>query len=245
MALVSRQPKRIYPRMPKRLPLIDQYLLYALSFDGVDDYVSIPHSPSLNLADFSIILIFKTSMTGVWQAMFQKGVVNGNYINYGLQISSTNKLCGRFGAGTTGPAYTGNIIVTDGRWHCGAVTYDRVYLKVYVDGRLDISQALSYTPYTNTEMLSIGMWYGTSYPYTGLIALALLYSRALSQAEIQYDMYNPLSPVRDGLVLFLPMIEGSGISVKDYSGLGNNGTLYGGVSWVELAKYEIPAAIGL
>jgi hypothetical protein len=41
------------------------------------------------------------------------------------------------------------------------------------------------------------------------------------------------------------MIEGLGTTVNDYSGFGNNGTLYGGVSWRELMKYEIPAAAGL
>lgn len=41
MALALRYPKTVYPRMPKALPKIE-YPLYALYFDGVDDYVRVP-----------------------------------------------------------------------------------------------------------------------------------------------------------------------------------------------------------
>jgi len=79
----------------------------------------------------------------------------------------------------------------------------------------------------------------------GYLALPCIYNRGVSQADIWHNIYNPLNPIRDGLVLFLPMVEGSGISVADYSGLGNNGTISGGVSWEELMLWEIPAAAGL
>jgi hypothetical protein len=45
--------------------------------------------------------------------------------------------------------------------------------------------------------------------------------------------------------MFLPMIEGLGTAVQDLSGYGNNATLEGGVSWVKLSKYELPAEAGL
>jgi hypothetical protein len=35
------------------------------------------------------------------------------------------------------------------------------------------------------------------------------------------------------------MTEGIGTSVRDFSGYGNNGTLYNGVGWRELMKYEV------
>jgi hypothetical protein len=77
------------------------------------------------------------------------------------------------------------------------------------------------------------------------IAQVLIYNRALSDQEIQEIYYNPLDPPRNGLVLWLPMIEGSGTVVKDYSGNNNNATLYNGVAWRELSQYEIPAGAGL
>jgi arabinan endo-1,5-alpha-L-arabinosidase len=41
---------------------------------------------------------------------------------------------------------------------------------------------------------------------------------------------------RDGLVLELPFQEGSGTTCRDWSGNNNNATLYGGVTWKQLAS---------
>ena len=38
-------------------------------------------------------------------------------------------------------------------------------------------------------------------------------------------------PLASGLVLGMPFAEGSGATVYDYSGQGNNGALNGGVTW--------------
>jgi hypothetical protein len=74
--------------------------------------------------------------------------------------------------------------------------------------------------------------------FNGLIALPRIYNIALSLAEIHRNIRNPLNPVRGGLVLWLPMVEGFGTAVRDFSGYGNNGTIYGAL-WSDLAKCEV------
>jgi hypothetical protein len=246
MAIVLRQPKRVYLRKPKRLPLIEQYPLYTLSFDGVDDYVAVPHNDVLNVQSHTVELWLYERTLKSWNPF--AGLIRKGYTDYSFQIllyptgeiktwlKGTDESHTSFSLGT----------ITLNKWYHIAYTYDGSYVTLYLNGVALTSTAYSKTLTTNTEELRIGEGglIGSRTP-DGLIALPCIYNRPLSQGEIQHNIYNPLSPVRDGLVLFLPMLEGLGTAVYDYSGQGNNGTLYGGVSWRELMKYELPAAAGL
>ena len=58
-----------------------------------------------------------------------------------------------------------------------------------------------------------------------------IYDRALSENEIK-TLYNG-GDIRDGLVLYLPMDEGSGNTVYDHSGNNNHGTIYG-ATWSQV-----------
>jgi hypothetical protein len=64
--------------------------------------------------------------------------------------------------------------------------------------------------------------------FLGFIAQVLIYSRALSGSEIQYNYQNPNNPITNGLVLWLQADPKyiSGNTWLDLSGYGNNGTIY-------------------
>jgi hypothetical protein len=65
----------------------------------------------------------------------------------------------------------------------------------------------------------------------------LIYSRALSDSEIQYNYNNPNNPITNGLVLWLQADPKyvSGNTWLDLSGYNNNGTIYG-AQLVQLEK---------
>jgi hypothetical protein len=233
--------------MPRRLPLVDQYPLYALSFDGYDDYASIPASPSLVGTVMSVEL---------WYKQFElrhMGLVGQYYNNtdrwvIGTDPDNSYKL-GVFADGAF--RIWADEVALNNIWYHVVVVWDGSLLKMYVNGKLQSSTS-TYNPFTiasgATTYIGVSWYEPRAYArwYKGLIGEVRIYNRALSEAEIQHNMYNPLNPIRDGLVLWLPLVEGSGTSVKDFSGFGNNGTLHNGVRWVELdAKYEIPAETGL
>jgi hypothetical protein len=73
--------------------------------------------------------------------------------------------------------------------------------------------------------------YSSSF-FNGLIADVQVYNRALSEYEIKWLHNNgkgrPFSAIRDGLVLWLDPSRWRGSSyVKDLSGYGNHGVIYG------------------
>jgi len=239
---VLRLPKRVHPRVPKCLPIMEQYPLYALSFDGVDDYVGVANSASLNPSSaVTVEAWFKTSVVHdgaiVWKPY---GTYNPTY-GFAYFGKAYNTIEGRVvdsGGTLHGVSFAWTA---DGRWHHLALTYDGSTLKIYLDGVLKSSASWSGSIASSTYAVRLGDRETEHMYFNGLIALPRIYSGALSLAEIHRNIRNPLNPVRDGLVLFLPMIEGSGTTVRDFSGYGNNGTLYNGVSWRELAKYEVQA----
>jgi hypothetical protein len=243
MALVLRQPKRVYPRMPKRLPLIEQYPLYTLSFNGTDGYMDCGNSVSLDITDaITVEFWLKTDRAIDYQFALSKGSGGSGYE---FAFDSIPRVDWEMRNGT-------NLWLASARftyvnaWHHFAGTFDGstgVGI-LYIDGVLKGQVTGASIGSNPTAKLYIGARAPSNLATRGFIALVRIYHRVLSQVEIQYNIYNPLNPIRDGLVLFLPMIEGLGTAVYDYSGQGNNGTLYGGVSWRELMKYELPAAIG-
>jgi hypothetical protein len=240
LALALRQPKRVYPRMPKSLPLLEQYPLYALSFDGVDDYMTVPSSASLNLSNYTIELWFAPYVTGSLPTLLSKGPQSNTDGYWWILMSSDLSLVSYQYAYGTGHSSVGwTVSIVEGKWYLLDITVSGESITLYVNGVSEGTKTASGKIDETGHALFFGGYLGTRYLYKGLIDEVRVYNRALSQAEIQRNVRNPLNPIRDGLVLFLPMVEGVGTVVRDFSGYGNNGTLYNGVSWRELAKYEV------
>jgi hypothetical protein len=223
-----------------------QHPLYALAFDGIDDYVAIPNSNTLNLGNngtISFWIKFTKGTANYWYDLISKA--KWAQSGYCIIIEQTG---GHAGISLDSSIWEPADTITPGVWHHIVFTWTPTTLKYYRDGVLIASTSGTYTVTANTNTVNLGQrnnGYLGIYNLKGSFGEVLFYNRALSDTETQHNVWNPLNPVRDGLVLWLPMIEGSGTTVKDYSGNANNGTLYNGVVWRELSKYEIPAGAGL
>ena len=248
MALALRYPKTVYPRMPKALPKIEQYPLYSLYCNGVDNYLYIPFNWSVLQNGFTIMLWVKpnayANMDVLRHGTAPQGIIsyfaiyyNNTYKRFEFAWRSTDTSEGTY---PFPPANT----ATEPRWYNIVWAWDVSYSYVYQDGilRVKVADTRSGKGIAFTDIY-LAMKLYSSY-LNGYIAPFLIYTRPLSPAEIKHNIFNPLNPVRDGLVVWLPMLEGYGTTVKDYSGYGNNGTIYG-ATWKELALYEIPAGAGV
>lgn len=136
----------------------------------------------------------------------------------------TNNLLIRLGDGTTAYSYTGAAAVFNNLWHHLVMTYDGARVKLYVDGALDIDQALAITVYNTALPTHIGHRYG-GYIFTGSIDEVRFYSTALTAGNVAtryaagVGLYGTTPDT--GLVAGYHCDEGSGSTCSDYSGNAN------------------------
>lgn len=207
---------------------------WVLSFDGTDDYMKIYDSSSLRPSSWTVIL---------WMRYLTTEYVKANTHPFYKYQSGVNAwgLINKWGAapimaavydGTT--IYLTNIYyMTDLKWHMvtGRYDADEPSLSLFIDGSLfhKKTNVPSGLVFDNTADVKIPYDSGRAFQ----LAILQVYNRALSASEIQHNKENPMNPVTDGLVLWLKMEEGSGTTVHDYSGYGNDGTIYG-ATWTEI-----------
>jgi len=183
----------------------------ALHFDGINDYISIPSSPTLlpqneikleawvkrdSNADGSII-----SKNGPYYL----GIVN-NKIDGRLYINGWH-----FVSGTT------NLLLD--QWYHLAMTYNGSEIKLFVNGVEDVSAAVNGSIANIGSILTIGWGEpGVNFFFNGTID------------EVLIDN-SSTTPTTVGTVGYWKFDEGYGNLAYDSSGFNNTGTLQNGASW--------------
>ena len=224
---ITREPARTLLHPPKR---------YCLYYDGENDYVEVAHSSSLNITDAITI----EALVRVNRFVNDYPVIVGKHNAYVSRFQAldiaTGKMMASFYIGGDWVHIYGNTEIDAGKWIHHVVTFKSdVGTKLYLNATLDKEHSTTGTIGTTTNPVLIGNYEGLVRYLDADIALVRIYNRALSASEIQHNYLNPMSPVLDGLVLWLSLEEGSGTTAHDESGNGNDGTIYG-ASWVEVTR---------
>jgi hypothetical protein len=162
----------------------------ALSFDGAQNYVSVPTSASLNLSSFSISAWTETTSTTNWQWIAEKATSgNGNYYFY--YESSPNKLvCGFWNGSFYNHSYAWTP--STNTWYHLACTFDSAgqIVNIFINGSPVFSASETHTPSTNGNSLWIGRSSeNNAFTWTGPLDDVRIYNRALSASEI-WRLYN-------------------------------------------------------
>jgi hypothetical protein len=126
-------------------------------FDGVDDYISMPHSDSLNLGtgDFTISVWVKYSDTNNDADILRKGNTADTIPNnYKLELSS-NRIAGNLYDGGDSRVETTEAY-NNGIWHFVVFRRQAGTIYLYVDGNLKASQTGAGRDVSNTSTFSIG-----------------------------------------------------------------------------------------
>lgn len=108
--------------------------------------------------------------------------------------------------------------------------------RMYANG-LTFTQALDFNQQCTTPMGSSGMYYGarnnTSFRFAGAIIPGYFLANYVANAQEIKDDYYAGKPISGGTKIWdYRCNEGSGATIKDYSGNGYDITLVGGPLWV-------------
>jgi hypothetical protein len=171
----------------------------ALSFDGVNDMVTVVDSALLDLTTGMTLSawIFPTAHgNGVWRNVLIKerpgGEVYNLYSNTDTNVPTVYVV--RNAAPGTPLEARGTAQVPLNTWTHLAATHDGATLRLYVNGAQIGSRAVSGSLLTSTGALRIGGNAVWGEFFQGRIDEVRIYNRALSPGEIQNDMTRPITP---------------------------------------------------
>ena len=177
---------------------------HALSFDGIDDYIKIADSNSLDLTSaFTFEAWIKLTSTGY-------RYIGDKYHVYGLKIQdNTSRPLGFVEAGGTIYEVTSSEQITLGTWVHLATTYDGSALKIYVNGELKgTNNGPNGNIYSSSGDLFIGRYGGkdwktrNNYSFDGLIDEVRISDEALSPQQLGYNESLAAIPEPASLSLF-------------------------------------------
>ncbi|MFA5795419.1 MAG: LamG-like jellyroll fold domain-containing protein [Candidatus Brocadiia bacterium] len=165
----------------------------ALSFDGVNDYVSFNYASLLNGGDFSLQCWFKTSASGIYQGLFFKNDTHPPYKWLALRITQANALQFNCWDGYSEFILTDNLSVTDGKWHCATMVRNSNTAILYLDGAKRTQGTLSLNLNDIAGTVFIGVEncidFNSRYFFNGQIDEGKIYNYARTSEQVQAD-YN-------------------------------------------------------
>lgn len=201
--------------------------MYAGSFDGAD-YISVANSSNQHIPlNGAVTMAAWVKISGNGSIIYKLNT--SNFVNgYAMGTSSGCLSTSFFGSDGSGGDVTDftTCTITDNSWHHVVATYDYKTVKLYVDGILRTSQALTVsTSMATTDAMTLA---GDQFSkITGLQDETRVYNRALSGAEVT-QLYN-WGP---DPVAFWKMEEKTGTTISDSTGNGNTSSAFtGDVAW--------------
>jgi hypothetical protein len=165
----------------------------ALTFDGVNDWVTVQDSASLDLSTRATVeaWVFPAALGNAWRTVLIKEqpgqLVYALYANNDALRPSGHLF-------TTGDLYAnGSAQLSANAWSHLAMTWDGATQRLYVNGNQVATRAVAGTLVNSAGALRFGgnsvwpEWFG------GRLDEIRIYDRALTQAELQTDMTRPVT----------------------------------------------------
>ncbi|VIO79406.1 Exoglucanase B [Bradyrhizobium ivorense] len=170
----------------------------AASFDGLNDFITIPNSASTNISGNALTLSMwinpqpLASGDSVVLGKFWNTTMASPYYQYGLELSGGNKTDFLVGTASGPLIASGGTTLPYNQWTHLAITFDGAQVRTYVNGTLVNTQALVGTITARGNSMNIGADASTGQFYHGALDDVRIYSRVLTQAQIQTDMATPV-----------------------------------------------------
>ena len=240
------------PRLSNEVSTLDYprattHTARAVSFDGSNDYVTIPDTNDFSFGDGSNDSPFSVSAwikmdTASRYTIASKGASDGGDFEWMIANTGTNLDFYIWDESTNGSRYVNVAGATlapfVGRWTHVVVTYDgsgnRSGMKIYLNAESQTLGGADDGSYTAMENLGGALTINKERTFygDGLMNSFRIYSAELTLAQIKEIYEAPEQALPTGisssnLKVNLPMQEGSGKAVIDISGNDNHGELVG------------------
>ncbi|MDR3705752.1 MAG: sialidase domain-containing protein [Paludibacteraceae bacterium] len=184
------------------------YTSNALYFDGTNDYIAIPDNSKLDLtSDYTITAWVKPENFN-----YLAGIVSKYH------TPATPSYVLRLGRYSPYQAFnfdekntSSNTLLTSNTWYHVAAVKSGTTRTLYVNGSaVSLTDTASFTPVANGDSLLIGLDYRMDKRFfNGLIDEVSIWSKALSQSEIQSGMSNGFSGSATNLVAYYKFDQGT------------------------------------
>ncbi|HWC66681.1 MAG TPA: PKD domain-containing protein, partial [Acidimicrobiales bacterium] len=209
----------------------------ALDLNGVNDFVEIAHSETLDIArELTLEVTFRVDAFGnTWMPLVQKSDGTGTaHRAFSLWVNAAGFLHFTSADGSFQDSVnTPNGSIQPGKWYhfAGVMDRDTGRLDAYLNGELVASGFVRPTDaFLTSKPLLIGQTFETSAgfsPFNGAIDEVRLWDSARSQPDIRRDMAKVLTGAEAGLAGLWRFNEISGFKVLDASPNANHGQLGG------------------
>ncbi|MFN2500367.1 MAG: LamG domain-containing protein, partial [Pyrinomonadaceae bacterium] len=167
----------------------------AFSFDGVDDFVEVANSPTLNLTQaLSVDAWINPSVANQNGGVVEKTVGGGVNTQYNVFLEGGQlKFRLIIVPGVDHRTIASDSVIPINAWTHVAATWDGATMKLFVNG-VQQAQTLAVSPPINsgTGPTLIGANGSGVYHFAGLIDEVEIFNRALSASEVQ-SLYNASS----------------------------------------------------
>lgn len=224
----------------------------AISFDGIDDYVNVPHSLTLDPAMITVESWFYLPAYPSGSNDNRRWIINKNYHEWTEGHYALMLINNQVGAylnigGTKNDVYGINSNISGGislnKWYHLAMTYDNKTMKLYLDGVLVGSKFINKTRIAGTYPLAIGKRQD-NYLFTNIIIDEVrIWNIARTQSQIRTAMNTSILPSSNGLAGYWKFDEGKDTLTKDETTNANNGTIRKGATWSTSAPAYITSCI--
>ena len=171
----------------------------ALSFDGNDDYITMPNNTALNPADITIsmwvYLVSSMDCDGAnnWRSLISKGITSGGVAGYDIVLEEDGRIAWDTGNGASDRWWPVNYtIIPVGKWTNLMVTFDSATGRkdLYVDGvfkatKTGTAGALASTGANLQISNSNGACPNGAGAIPGYVDEVNIYGKAFTTAEVQ------------------------------------------------------------
>ncbi len=156
----------------------------AFSFDGLDDYISIPHAPSLSTVPFTFDFFIFNRGQATHGAIITKRKLSSGEGDYDFYVISDNRLWFAFFNLWWREAYSTASLALNA-WSHVMFTWDNNTCVFYINGQLDSTHVLGVPNVPTTQNALIGKlnWPGIERWQTGIIDHFIYYNRLLTPAD--------------------------------------------------------------